>query len=711
MLNKNKMSLNYPNSPGKTTNLVDNAVTVRSKLVVPTFETLPVGYNFQMGSVLYVSSTNTLYIGTPSGLVPIQGTTSNLADAPGIAGSSIIYNGVGPNLQIKGLNGGNGVSVASSPSDISIAITGTGYVGGTGIDITSDVVTNTLPGVVYTSGPGISILANVISNTGIVSITAGDSTVQVSGPQSNVLIGLGYQAGANVNIVGNVISSTIPVGVDTVTAGDSTVTIGGTLTNPTIALNYQGGSDISITGINVINCTSPSVVLSVTAGDSTISISGTPTNPVVSGNYQGASGVTIVGNVISATSHVVSISAGDSTIVVGGTATAPVVSSGYVAGSEVSIVGNVISVVPTTVTTLTSPDGTLTINNALPVNTIAGNYIGVGGISITGNVISIPSPHISTLAAGDTTISVGGTSTNPIVSGNYLAGNGIAITGNVISELNPSSATGTQTYNFITNLYYFNGISAATDISANLVHSSLSAGTTLIGSGFVAVFNIVAMIALKITDFKIGFTLDPSLATALMTNASLVKNVYLCVNSVRITQINFTANDFTLGYSLSGLNIYVPQYSSFSVQIGDNDYSISTTNIQYNAISWVKGTRGDTTTAIPAPADVTTLGSPFSTQTTINFEFDTPSDPNFQGLRIIYLPGGTAPTSWTDPTVGCVRLYESSNYCYTDPTTGKMTVTVSGLESAKPYSFRFISINGNTPPTMSTGVASTKSTI
>lgn len=705
------MSLNYPNSSGKSTNLLDNAVTVRSKLVVPTFETLPSGYNFQMGTVLYVSSTNTLYIGTPSGLIPIQGATSNLADAPGIAGSSIIYNGVGPNLQIKGVSGGNGVTVATSPSDISVAITGTGYVGGTGISIVSDVVTNTLPGVVYTAGPGVSVLGNIISNTGIISVTAGDSTVQVSGPQSNVLIGLGYQAGANVNIVGNAISSTIPVGVDTVTAGNSTVVIGGTLSNPTVALNYVAGSDISITGTNVINCTSPSVVLSITAGDSTISIGGTPTNPVVSGNYQGGSGVSVIGNTISATSHIVSISAGDSTIVVGGTATAPIVSSGYIAGSEVSIVGNTISVVPTTVVTLTSPDGTLTINNASPVNTIAGNYIGVGGISIVGNVISIPSPHISTLTAGNSTVLVSGTSSNPIVSGNYIAGNGISITNNIISELNPSSATGTQTYNFISNLYYFNGISTTTDISANLVHSSLIASTNLTGSGGLAVFNIVALIALKITDFKIGFTLDPALATALMTNSSLVKNVYLCVNSVRITQINFASNDFTLGYSLSGLNIYVPQYSSFSVQIGDNDYSVSTTNIQYNALSWVKGTRGDTTSAISAPSNVTSLVSLAIGSTTLQFEFDTPTDGVTQGLRIIYLLGATAPTSWTDPTVGCVRVYESSNYCYTDPTTGKMTVTISGLVSTTTYSFRFISINGNTPPTMSSGTTITESTV
>lgn len=694
------MSLNYPNSiGGKTPNLIDNSVIVRSKLVVPTLETLPVGYNVQIGSLIYVVSTNTLYIGTQGGLVPIQGATSNMADAPGISGNSIIFNGTGPNLSLKGIRGGNGVTIVVSPNDISIGIDGSGYVGGTDIDITNDVVTNTRQAITYTPGQGVSILGGVINNTGVTTVGSGDTIVQLSGLQSNLLIGLDYQAGPNVTVVGNVISSTIPAGVDIVSAGNTTAVVGGTATNPSVALNYIAGSGISITGTNVINST-VSPIASVTAGNTTVTVGGTPTAPVISGNYQSGSGVSIVGNVISATTHVASISPGNSTIVISGTSTAPIVSSGYIPGNEVTIVGNAISIVPTTMVSLTCPDNTIIINSASSANTVAGNYVGSGGFSIVGNVMSITSPHISTLTAGNTTMTIGGTSTNPIVSGNYQSGNGVLVSENTISNFVQPTGGDLITYNFITNMYVFQGIPSGYQLS--LVHASTSAASTVY-----AIFGFVAMAAMKITDLKIGLTLDPSSAASLMTNGSLIKTAYLCVNGVPVDQIVFNANNFTISASLTGLNIYVPQYNSFSVKISDNG-AIST-NIRYNVNSWVKGLKNNTTTTLPVPPDITGLASILPAPDFCLFNFSIA--PPIQGIRIIYIAGGTAPTSWTDPTPGCVRIYESSVGVLSNTNIGGTSnVIITGLNKSTTYSFRFIAINGNTPPDMSSGVVITSTT-
>jgi hypothetical protein len=681
------MSLTFYPNPGKprADEQVNSVVIVRG-LVIPTFESLQSLGTPQFGSIAYIKSLQTLFIGGAGAWIPIQAQTSNIALTPGAIGDSIIFNGVGPNLSFKRLNGGSGVSITSSSGDITVEIVEPPYTAGLGISIVSGIASNTLPGVVYTAGTGLNFAGNVLNSTGVDSVTSGDTVVSVTGTQNNRSVSLGYVAGTNISIAGNVISSTLPLGVDTVSAGNTTIVIGGTASNPTVKCNYAAGTGISITGTNIINSTLSPIVLSVVAGDSTVTIGGTASVPIISGNYQGAGQISIVGNVVSSTNYVTSVTAGNSTIVIGGSASIPSVSSGYVAGNEITIVGNTISVVPSTVVTITAANNTMIVNNVSTNNLLSGNYQAGTGVSIVGNVISVPIQHMLSLTAADATMTIGGTATNPTVTGNYQAGGGIIITGNVIS----SGSTVLKSYSFTTGTgsIAVNALSTAVYLlsKSRAIQPISVTFTTLQGTG------IMIMEPLIITGMQTSQVASNS------SSLTVIKTYELLINGiVTPAAITFPVGNYDSFQVSTGLSVYIPQYSVIQLRVTLTNTGGSTATI-YQALAAIDASVSSTT-SIVTPPEVSGV-SATSTTSSITLSW-TLAGGTAIGHRIIYKTGPTAPTSWTDPTG--TQIFESAII-------GNSRV-ISTLASATQYSFRIITINGNTPQTMSTGVTFTFSTV
>lgn len=674
----------YPNVNRPKGDEYVNSVLVTRKLVIPSFETIAEIGVPQVGSIAYVKSLQTLFIGGSGAWTPIQAQTSNITLAPGAVGSSIIFNGTGPNLSFKRIQAGSGVNITSSATDLTINIVGPPYVAGIGIDITAGVVSNTLPAIVYTAGTGLNFAGTVLNSTGVNTVTSGDTVVAVTGTQSNRVVTLGYQAGTNINITGNVISSTLPLGVDTISAGDSTIVIGGTASNPTVRCNYTAGTGMSITGTNTINATLSPIVSSVVAGDTTVSITGS-FNTVISGNYQGSGQISIVGNTISSSIYVTSVTAANSTIVVGGLPATPSLSSGYVAGSEISIVGNVINVVPTTVVTITPVDSTITVNSATPNNVITGNYQGGTGISIAGNVISIPSPHIQSVSAGDSTVFVGGTSTNPTLSGNYQNGPGIAITGNVIS-------TGQFQQKYLNFTTGGESLTISPTSTATYFISQYGTLTSSITNANQMSTGVIAEQGLMLTDLAVTVS-----GSGVGNVSSLTKVFNVLVNGLPTSMTStLAAGNYTTITTVTGASIYVPQYSvvSFTVDVTNPTATPTPLYVFATATSDYKNT-----VSILSPPDVTGVSGVAAT-TSITLSW-TAAGGTTIGHRIIYKTGAVPPSSWNDPTG--TQIFEASIY--------GNSRQVSRLTTLTTYSFLIFTINGNTPPTMSSGVAFTFSTV
>jgi len=257
-----------------------NSASVSTSLSIPVIPSI-IGYPLQTaGVILFARLQNNIYISSGSAWVQSSGSGSGYSDLTQVgSGTSLIVNGIGPNLQIYGIStSGPGLSIASTPSAVEIQNTGvTSLLAGSGIGISSATgaitITNLSPGVTYSAGSGISIAGNVITNISPgVTYSAGSGISIVGTTINNTSPGITYTASTGISIIGNAIGNT---GVTSLLAGSgigvSSATGAITITNLSPGVTYSAGSGISIIGTTISN-TSPGVTYTAGSG---ISIVGT----------------------------------------------------------------------------------------------------------------------------------------------------------------------------------------------------------------------------------------------------------------------------------------------------------------------------------------------------------------------------------------------------------------------------------------------------
>lgn len=233
--------------------------------------TLTGGNTFNNAGVLSVSAGNsTITVGgtasnptvsgnytAGTGISIVGNVITNTSPSSGVSlaslgtGSTLVINGTGPALTIRSIVASTAITISSSPTELTIS---GNYLAGSGISIVGDVITNTSPGsgvtlaslgtgnsmVVNGTGPSLTI-KSLVASTGI-NIASSPTELTLSGT---------YAAGTGLSLVGTTFNN---LGVLSVSAGDSTIAIGGTASNPTISGNYTAGTAINITG-NSITCT------------------------------------------------------------------------------------------------------------------------------------------------------------------------------------------------------------------------------------------------------------------------------------------------------------------------------------------------------------------------------------------------------------------------------------------------------------------------
>lgn len=342
---------------------------------------IPVTHNIStepvrpLGSIVFETDTNTLYISTPNGWVS-GGGTLHPETSRGMMSQDIVANSV---LVGKYLKMPVVTNIATTP-----------------IQIPGSIVYDKTTGLVYTSG-GATWAPSSGGSVSLASVGSGTSIVANGvGPALTV---------KSISVVGLSISSTLTDititnnAVLSVTAANSTIVIGGTPNNPTVSGNYVAGSGISVIG-NTITNTSPggsSITLGST-GTGTSLVSGgvgpALTNKSLSVIGPGL-GISSTGTEITLTNGgVLSVAAANSTIIIGGTPSNPTVAGGYVAGSGINISGNSIAnTSPASAITLTSEPGLYSVVSSNSINpTLITKTIAAGAnITITdiANVLTI----------------------------------------------------------------------------------------------------------------------------------------------------------------------------------------------------------------------------------------------------------------------------------------------------------------------------------
>jgi hypothetical protein len=237
----------------------DSTVTVGGTVTNPT-----IAGNYQAGSGITIVGNSIQNSGV---IVDSISNLDNTLSISGTANNPIItgnYQG-GTNISIVG----NIISAANFVSDV---VTGDAIV----------VIGGSLPSrtvrLSYTAGTNISITStNTINSTlvGVDSVSAANSTVVIGGTLSNPTVRCNYVAGSGINITANAIDL-VNVPVASITAGDSTLSITGT-TNVVASGNYVAGSGISIVG-NVVNLTVPPAQVPLDTIDYCFARSGAFTN-------------------------------------------------------------------------------------------------------------------------------------------------------------------------------------------------------------------------------------------------------------------------------------------------------------------------------------------------------------------------------------------------------------------------------------------------
>lgn len=654
---------------------------ITKTFIIPSFGTLAAAGDPQLGSIVFITSFGEVRIGTPGGWNIVSGTSSTLSLAPGALGASIVASGVAPNLLVKGIAGGTGVTVTVTPTDVIITGNVTpSLTAGSGISIAGNTINNTSPGIVYTAGTGVALTVNNFSNTGVLQISPANTTVSVSGTQQNPIVGGNFVAGNGISIVGNVINNLSNGTVLSITAGDTTVVVGGTLSNPTITGNYQAGTNIGITG-NVISILGG--ISSITNLDGTISITGPAITPTLTGNYQAGGNVTIVGNAIDVTPYPTSLTSGDSIVTIVGSGTpTPTIALSYSAGSNVTIVGNVINSTLPGVSSLTAANNTVLVTGTVLNPIVTGNYVAGSGVSITGtNVVNAVNPFVNSVTADvNNTVTVTGT-TNVVVAGNYQAGTGIAITGNIIdssSSVVPSTVD-RQMLTFLPN--QTGGIQIFGISGGDYTFFLDSNGSSYVDSNINGAFPTVRgyYIAEPMVINSITCLITPCQIAGLVFSA----RVYTNGNVVLSSQLSTTDSRNVI----SG-PIYMPAGSMMYVAI---NYTVPALGYNPNGFYAALSLAMETgqTTAIAAPAAPVSVSTSATTSTTIGLAISTPSGTTV-GYRIIYKTG-SYPSSWTDPTG--IQVDQFRSYIG--------TFTLFDLTPSTTYYMLIYGVNSNTPPTMS----------
>jgi hypothetical protein len=651
---------------------------ITKAFIIPSFPTLVDAGDPQPGAIVFIVSLNQVRIGTTSGWSIVSGSSSTLASAPGSLGASLVASGVAPNLLVKGIVGGSGVTVTSTATDV--VITGNvtpSLTAGSGISIIGLVVNNTNPGVVYTPGNGVALTVNDFTNTGVIQISPLNNTLSVSGGIQNRIVTGNYQSGSGISIVGNVINNLSNGTVLSVTAGDTTVVVGGTLNNPTVQGNYTAGTNIDITG-NVISILGGGVT-GISNSDGTITVSGPPTMPTLTGNYQGGSNVSITTNTIDTTPYPTSLTSGDTIVnVVGSGTPTPTIALSYSAGTDVSIVGNTINSTLVGVDQLVAADNTVVVGGTVSNPTVRCDYVGGSGISITGtNVIDAPNPFVSTITADpNNTLSVTGTS-NVTITGNYQSGTGITIVGNVINSSSPVPPTGSR-QQIINFSHGPSGTSITSSLNITFLVGSNSQVSEIpnVNGGFPTLLGYYIADSMMINSF-----------IALMTpiqqsGITLIARVLMNGNPVANLTMNTTDSQMVFP-----VPFYIPGGSMLYVALRKVTGVIPLPYTIYPTYS-VNMEPGQTS-AIAAPSNPS--GASFSsTSSSIGINVAGMSGTS-TGIRVIYKTG-SPPSSWTDPTG--TQVYEYRSY--------GNRITLFGLSSGTTYFMLIFFINSNTPPTMST---------
>ncbi|MBI5540121.1 MAG: hypothetical protein HY951_08685 [Bacteroidia bacterium] len=247
------------------------------------------------------------------------------------------------------------------------------YVGGTGIDITGSVVTNTAP-------------------DQTVSLTQGGSTT-ISGTYPNFTISstdnnTTYNAGTGINVTGTTISNTAPDQTITLSQSGAT-TVTGTYPNFTISstdnnTTYTAGSGLSLTGTTFVN-TAPDQTVTMTSGTG-ISVTGSypsytvtnsSPNATHTGDVTGSGALTIANNAVTtskiADGNVTAVKLNNMSATNGqvlkfnGTNWAPAIDANttYTAGAGLSLSGTLFA--------NTAPDQTVSLTQG-GATTISGTY-------------------------------------------------------------------------------------------------------------------------------------------------------------------------------------------------------------------------------------------------------------------------------------------------------------------------------------------------
>lgn len=654
---------------------------ITKAFIIPSFPTLIDAGDPQPGSLVFIVSLNEVRIGTIGGWSVVSGSSSTLSNAPGSIGASLVASGVAPNLLVKGIVGGSGVTVTSTATDV--VITGNitpALTAGTDISIIGLVVSNTNPGVVYTPGNGVALTVNDFSNTGVIQVASLNSTLSISGGIQNRIVDGNYVAGSGISIVGNVINNLSNGTVLSVTAGDSTVLVGGTLTNPTVQGNYQAGTNIDITG-NVISILGGGVV-GVLNLDGTITISGPPTMPTLTGNYQSGANISIATNVINATPYPTSLTSGDTIVSIVGSGTpTPTIALSYVAGTDVSIVGNVINSTLVGVDQLVAANNTVVVGGTVSNPTVRCDYQAGSGITITGvNTINAPNPFVSTITADpNNTLSVT-PSPNVVVTGNYQGGTGITVVGNVINSSSPVPPTASRQ-----QVINFSHGTSGTSITSALTTTVLVGENSQVGE----VSNTSGTFPTQLGYYIADSMMINSFAAFMppIQQAGVILIARVLMNGNPVANLTMNATDSQMVFSTP---FYIPGGSMLYVALRKVIGVIPTPMTIYPTYS-VNMEPGQTS-AIAAPS--TPSGASFSsTSSSIGINVSGMSGTS-TGIRVIYKTG-SPPSSWTDPTG--TQVYEYRSY--------GNRITLFGLSSLTTYFMLIFFINSNTPPTMSSSVS------
>ncbi len=187
----------------------------------------------------------------------------SLFSSGSVGSVSLVGKGTSPNLGIKGLVAGAGVSISATSADITISVVSSSVVTAENTTVTVSSPTigaYTIRGN-YAAGTGISILGNVITNTQSVELVSAGGVNSLVGPTSSgsVVSVKGLTIGSGIGISSTPTALTVTnTGVLSITGGTG-VTVSGTVSNPVISTSIVGGSGIDVSGGVVSLSTSKTV--------------------------------------------------------------------------------------------------------------------------------------------------------------------------------------------------------------------------------------------------------------------------------------------------------------------------------------------------------------------------------------------------------------------------------------------------------------------